>query len=68
MGGAVEMSNILPFAAAAPDRRRKPGAGSAEIVIFPGIRVEYHDRPKASKGSSKRRRQRRRSAKDALSA
>ena len=62
------MSNILPFAAAAPDRRRKPGAGTAEIVIFPGIRVEYHDRPKAAKGGAKPRRQRRRNPKGALSA
>ncbi|MYZ50485.1 hypothetical protein [Propylenella binzhouense] len=37
------MAEILPFRRAGLGRRQRPGTGRhAEIVIFPGIRVEYH--------------------------
>jgi hypothetical protein len=43
------MAEILPFAIGDPrrTRHRRSGAGESvgEIVIFPGIRIEYHDGP-----------------------
>lgn len=63
------MAKILPFAT---DRaERKPGVRQAagELVIFPGIRVEYHDNPPEPQAKRSRRRSRRRAEKtDALSA
>lgn len=38
------MAQILAFPEnSTPRPPRPPSAGSAEIVLFPGIRVEYHD-------------------------
>lgn len=40
------MATVLDFPAPgtrAASAARRGGAGSAEIVIFPGIRYEYHD-------------------------
>ena len=39
-----------------------------EVVIFPGIRVEYHDQPPTPPAKQRQRRGKRSSAKDALSA
>jgi hypothetical protein len=38
------MSEILPFRSSGAARRRDYVGQAAEIVIFPGIRIEYHDR------------------------
>ena len=37
------MADILPFTRGEPGRKRDAGRVTGEIVIFPGIRVEYHD-------------------------
>jgi hypothetical protein len=36
------MTQVLTFRAAAPGRRKASQTRTAEIVIFPGVRVEYH--------------------------
>ena len=65
------MAKILPFINAElhnrPVRTSAPRAAMAEIVIFPGIRVEYHDEPPKPAGDGRSRR-RNRQAKAALSA
>ena len=45
------MADILPFAKSEPVRKRSPGGVTGEIVIFPGIRVEYHDLTPAPAGN-----------------
>ena len=58
------MADILVFPHDTMPRRRPGEAGNAEIVIFPGIRVEYHDRsPEPAGTTPSRRRSRRRLAK-----
>jgi hypothetical protein len=37
------MATILTFAKRAARRKRATRIAAAEIVIFPGVRVEYHD-------------------------
>ena len=49
------MAKILSFPRLDGHRSRKAGDASAEIVIFPGVRVEYHDRPPAPTGSGRPR-------------
>ena len=39
------MAEILPFAISASKRAPRHREGAGEVVIFPGIRVEYHDGP-----------------------
>jgi hypothetical protein len=50
------MAEILPFAISATKRPPRQREGVGEIVIFPGIRVEYHDSmpPPPTKGRSRR--------------
>ena len=62
------MAKILQFAQPHTDRRRKAGNTSAQIVIFPGIRVEYHDAPPHPAGNGGSRRGRRGPAKRSLTA
>jgi hypothetical protein len=60
---------ILPFTKPEASRIRRAGAGSAEIVIFPGVRIEYHDEKPAPGGKGRTRRRRRKgNPKDVLSA
>lgn len=65
---AKAMADILPFARGEPGRRRLPGRGVGEIVIFPGVRVEYHDLPPAPAGDGGPRGGRRSRAKKLASA
>ena len=61
------MADILPFAISASKPSRPHSRGVGEVVIFPGIRVEYHEfPPEPPKGRD--RRARRDAAKDVLSA
>jgi hypothetical protein len=63
------MAKILKFARLAAGERRKAPDAPGEIVIFPGIRVEYHDVPPPPVGSGGSRGARRRNAtKQALTA
>jgi hypothetical protein len=62
------MAEILPFARREPKQRRTAGDRTGEIVIFTGIRVEYHDRTPAPKGKQRPRRGKRVPPKGALSA
>jgi hypothetical protein len=66
------MAQILPFLDAErrprPERSVSVRAAMAEIVIFPGVRVEYHDEPPEPAGDGRSRGGRRRQAKAALSA
>jgi hypothetical protein len=39
------MAEILPFEKGVTARKRIAGEESGLIVIFPGVRVEYHDGP-----------------------
>jgi hypothetical protein len=39
-----DMAEILSFAVSKPRAARRPSRRSGEVVIFPGIRVEYHDK------------------------
>ena len=61
------MAEILQFAKGSTARKRTPGEAAGEIVIFPGVRVEYHEAPQPP-AKRKRRRGRRAATKDALSA
>ncbi len=54
------MAEILPFAGAEGHRIRTGGGGAGEIVIFPGVRVEYHETAPASEAKQRPRRSRRR--------
>ena len=49
------MARILQFVKAGPERRRSARAGPAEIVFFPGVRVEYHDERAPPARNSRRR-------------
>jgi hypothetical protein len=62
------MGKILPFTCLPRSTSRKPGDASAEIVIFPGVRVEYHDQPPAPAGKGGPSRRGRRPQKAPLSA
>ncbi len=45
------MAEILAFRRSRPNERRNARrARPGEVVIFPGIRVEYHARPGAGEG------------------
>jgi hypothetical protein len=64
-----DMAEILPFAISAPKRTLRHREGAGEVVIFPGIRVEYHDTlPTPPTGDRRPRRGKRGSGNDALSA
>jgi len=60
------MAEILPFASSGPSRPRERQHVSGEIVIFPGIRVEYHDRPPSPPAKPRHGRPRRNRSRDAL--
>ena len=62
------MAEILPFAISASKRVPRHREGAGEVVIFPGIRVEYHEGPPSPPTKGRQRRGKRGSAKDALSA
>jgi hypothetical protein len=48
------MAHIITFPTHAPGRTsRRSTEGTAEIVLFPGVRVEYHD-PEAPLDLSRR--------------
>ena len=61
------MARILPFAKAGAERMPGEQKVAGELVIFPGVRVEYHDNPPEPRARGRRRRPRRKSEKDALS-
>jgi hypothetical protein len=53
------MADILPFVPRERRRADRAEGRSAEIVIFPGVRVEYHDdrpRPETKRPGRSRRR------------
>jgi hypothetical protein len=58
------MAEILPFAISESNRPRERQHASGEIVIFPGVRVEYHDRSPTP--PAKRRQHRAKRNSDAL--
>jgi hypothetical protein len=62
------MADILPFSTERTGRITKAAKGGGEIVIFPGVRVEYHDVPPTPSGTSQSKRKRRSRRKAALSA
>ena len=62
------MAKILPFQRVDGTRSRKADAAPAEIVIFPGVRVEYHDRPPDPAGNGRPRGGGRNSRKAAMGA
>jgi hypothetical protein len=62
------MAQILTFPKIEASRRSHRGSVNAEVVIFPGVRVEYHDQPPKPAGNGRRRRTRRVRATDAASA
>jgi hypothetical protein len=61
------MAEILAFPKLEATRRSQREGVSAELVIFPGVRVEYHDQPPKPAGGRPRRPRRPRSG-DAASA
>ena len=56
------MAEILPFITSGSNRPRERQHALGEIVIFPGVRVEYHDRPKDPPAKPRQRRAKRNSA------
>jgi hypothetical protein len=62
------MAEIFQFAASAPKRTRHRREAAGEIVIFPGIRVEYHDHPPTPDTKGRRPRGKHNPADGALSA
>jgi hypothetical protein len=62
------MAEILPFAISASKRTPRHREGTGEVVIFPGIRVEYHDGLPTPPTKRRPRRGKRGAGKDALSA
>jgi hypothetical protein len=62
----TDMATILPFVGRRPDRARRQKGATGEIVIFPGVRIEYHDHAPAPAVSRAQRTKQRRD-KDALS-
>ena len=49
------MAKILPLPRLETTRRRKAEGAPAEIVFFPGVRIEYHDRPPEPAGNGRPR-------------
>jgi hypothetical protein len=66
-GDVIEMAKILPFAKSKAGRKQAAPRSAGEIVIFPGVRIEYHDRPPETEPKH-RQRARRNSSEDVLSA
>lgn len=66
--GPGAMAEILPFTSADTHRRRKVADAAGEVVIFPGIRIEYHDNASPPDASKRQRRGRRRPSKPPTSA
>jgi hypothetical protein len=66
--GPASMAEILPFTSADAHRRRKLTHPAGEVVLFPGIRIEYHEKAAAPAASKRQRRGRRRSSKPPKSA
>jgi hypothetical protein len=62
------MADILPFVLSGSNRPSDRQGALGEIVIFPGVRVEYHDRPPTPPAKRRQRRQKRNAASDALTA
>jgi len=62
------MAEILLFARTSSSRPRDRQKVTGEIVIFPGVRVEYHDNPPSPPVKPRHRRNRRSPASDALTA
>ncbi len=62
------MAEILPFTSADAQRRRKLADAAGEVVIFPGIRIEYHENPSTPGATKRQRRGRRRPSKAPTSA
>ena len=62
------MAEILPFTSADAHRRRKVPDTAGEVVIFPGIRIEYHENASAPEAGKRQRRGRRRPPKPPTSA
>ena len=62
------MADILQFAISASKRTRRHRESVGEVVIFPGIRVEYHESPPQPPTNGRQRRSKRGTAKDVLSA
>jgi hypothetical protein len=62
------MAEILPFTSADAHRRRKVADTAGEVVIFPGIRIEYHENAPAPDATKRQRRARRRPSKTPTSA
>ena len=62
------MAKVLQFALSASAERRPRPDAPAEIVIFPGVRVEYHDAPPPPAGRTGGRGRRRSAGKRALTA
>ncbi len=62
------MAEILPFAGAEAQRSRNGVEGAGEIVIFPGVRVEYHENAPTPEGKKRPRRNRRRAVRKSVSA
>jgi hypothetical protein len=56
------MADILPFVKDKDGRSKSAGASAGEVVIFPGVRIEYHDpapTPPSGTGRPRRKRSRR---------
>ena len=62
------MAEILPFTSADAHRRKKVPDAAGEVVLFPGIRIEYHDSASAPDATRRQRRGRRRPPKTPTSA
>jgi hypothetical protein len=62
------MAKVLQFALRASGERRVASNAPAEIVIFPGVRVEYHGDGPAPDDKRRQRRGRRRATKKTASA
>jgi len=62
------MAEILPFAKSGSHRPRDRQSATGEVVIFPGIRVEYHDGPGTPPVKPRQRRTKRNPSGDALTA
>jgi hypothetical protein len=62
------MADILRFQKRESERERRPHALAGEIIIFPGIRIEYHDPAPRPPAKRRTRRSKRNVADDALSA
>jgi len=59
------MADILPFVKEKGTRAKRAAPRAGEVVIFPGIRIEYHDpapTPPSGTGRPRRKRSRRKDA------